>query len=330
MDNSNRNVKFFFDLALKNNALINFKVVKFNNELGCTLKTDMKKGDIILKLPRKIFINSSDIILSEDCMQKFKLFFIENNYKMSLDEFRQNYGTLFLIIYFMFDKGKNVIINKYLEYIPKDISNFPTCWNDETLEIIKNTFFYKDIKSRKNKIIQLYKDICKVVEVDYDFLFFINTIISSRTFKDNTGHSIVPILDLINHSNEPNCTYEFNDENVIVRLTRDCKKDEAVMNSYGSKKKLDFLKIYGFYPNYDEEVIELSELDFNNLNNKHKNFKNYEDFSELNEIVSNFDSTLEEDIIEYNKSSNLKKLAYFIKIKEKHAILQILKESSKQ
>ena len=46
--------------------------------------------------------------------------------------------------------------------------------------------------------------------------------------------------------------------------------------------------------------------------------------------VSNFDSTLEEDIIEYNKSSNLKKLAYFIKIKEKHAILQILKESSKQ
>ena len=64
-------------------------------------------------------------------------------------------------------------------------------------------------------------------------------------------YMLVPYADLINHSNQPNATYEYSEEDgklgVIIRATEDIQAGQEVTIAYGPDKSNEMLlKQYGF------------------------------------------------------------------------------------
>lgn len=62
---------------------------------------------------------------------------------------------------------------------------------------------------------------------------------------------LVPFVDLINHSTEPNTDYEYSEatkqEGFVVHATRDIAQGEQIFVDYGHDKSNEsLLRIYGF------------------------------------------------------------------------------------
>lgn len=175
--------------------------------------------------------------------------------------------------------------SKYLDILPNDTSNFVLFWNNKDLEGLKQTsldigfenwMWFDDEENEP-----LYDDLFlykKSIEYDYEIIYnyncenkIIDTIdmnifdedfylcwlkyrmlVGSRIFgyekHGNQTSGMVPLVDMINHSNESNSLWYFDDklDSFILIATSDIKKNEEIFDSYGTKSNVDFLLYYGF------------------------------------------------------------------------------------
>ena len=61
--------------------------------------------------------------------------------------------------------------------------------------------------------------------------------------------ALVPMLDSINHSEDPNCEVCFESDYYIVRSIREIHPNEQIFVNYGNFSEERFLESYGFLPN---------------------------------------------------------------------------------
>ncbi len=309
MDKDFRNVKNLNDWFLKNKGSHDINIVTYNNELGIELNSDKKENDIILRCPKELTIDDS----------------LLNNYDKVIE--KKIFGIKIILFLIQESKKENSFFKEYIKSLPVDLSHLPPYWDKETLEIINDTFFYDDLKKLKKQIQKCYKFLKeeKNKKIKYKAFKYFLLIVKSRCFnfgeKDKNNFIILPMIDLFNHSVEPNCKIIFDEEqksyNVI--LTKDCKKGEPLTITYGIRLANNILLTYGFFP---EEYRFLYLKDKDNQY-EHISSLEGENLKILYDKVLKFKKPIEEYDEEIkNVTNENKKNAYSIMLDEKKQILE--------
>ena len=134
----------------------------------------------------------------------------------------------------------------------------------------------------------LTKEIPEFSKYDFDLFKKIREVIASRVFdiniKGKINKAFVPYADLLNHRNNPQTYWNFDDkiDSFIIKGVADIKKGEEIFDSYGRKPNHLLLLNYGFtiinnsaneiivdlvlnknYP-YFEEKISYKKISFKN------------------------------------------------------------------
>eukprot|EP00560_Eucampia_antarctica_P006144 CAMPEP_0197823286 /NCGR_PEP_ID=MMETSP1437-20131217/610_1 /TAXON_ID=49252 ORGANISM="Eucampia antarctica, Strain CCMP1452" /NCGR_SAMPLE_ID=MMETSP1437 /ASSEMBLY_ACC=CAM_ASM_001096 /LENGTH=348 /DNA_ID=CAMNT_0043422361 /DNA_START=47 /DNA_END=1093 /DNA_ORIENTATION=- len=84
-------------------------------------------------------------------------------------------------------------------------------------------------------------------------------------FDEEDGERLVPLLDMLNHDNEPTVTYKTNLEGAVeVKARHDIKKGDEIYNRYKEEEDMNmpyhrFFSRFGFVPGVEEETKALLE-----------------------------------------------------------------------
>ena len=212
---------------------------------------DIKKDDIIMKIPSKYIIEFSNI-------NKSKI--VDKLYN------KNSYVATYLLIK---ANQKKSFWKEYLDSMPDKLDEYIYYYKKDKLNQLKNTsimcsgsYTFTDHMNNivnDSKIIYewlLQKDLlpCKLKNYNNFFKAFLyyRILVCSRIFGyyKNSGEEIgmVPYADLLNHSHSPNTTWYFDDnlEAFIVKATTDIKKNSEILDSYGDKKNIELIMYYGF------------------------------------------------------------------------------------
>jgi len=217
----------------------------------------IEKNKIIIRIKSKFLIEFQHI---------YKLYQIDG-----IEE--ANSIIAFYLTKLFFDSNEYWL--NYLNTFPTDISEFPVCWNKSEINnltltsvMVNNltdgmannfTSINSYLESIMNdfEIIKEYNEVNHIIENIDDDNFFstyfkYRVLVGSRIFgyvKHGVQTSgMVPYIDMINHSIEPNTTWYFDDEIESFVLVSTCviPKNQEIFDDYGIKNNVDFLLFYGF------------------------------------------------------------------------------------
>ena len=198
-----------------------------NNGLVAT--EDFQAGDILMYIPREIIITldeAENSKLFDRLVQKKvlkKLSFTHENllFKMFLMEQRQQPDALY---------------QNYFKTLPSTWDNFPVHYSDSDMIELDGSFFGKHVRdfarAMSREYITLQSKLSEFSQIyTYDDFLEAFFILQSRFFmvpiesQKIVEQMLVPYADLINHSNIPNATYEYAEEDgrrgVVIRATAD-------------------------------------------------------------------------------------------------------------
>jgi hypothetical protein len=161
----------------------------------------------------------------------------------------------------------------YLSSLPKDYSNFCLFFDKKILKPLKGTCFSRKKEDRSDLFHsidhyqQYYEDQMDRLGIPpekRDAYRKAIVIVNSRIFQFQDGRKevlgLVPIADLLNHSNEEgNTTWYFDNMKrvFVMETTVPIPTGRQVYDSYGNKTDIQLLYTYGFYmpKNTDGEII---------------------------------------------------------------------------
>ena len=254
------------------------------NELSSTnryilTKEEIKKDEIILFIPESILISKLHREVNRKCFE---------GYGPAEDH---DYDCL---VYFMtIDKyNSSSIFKPYYNYLPKiDKNDFIISLTKEEQETFKEAgiidgiqhfyyFYNQALEPAQDKL----KHFAEKNKIKYEQIledFFTNFLLVGTRNFGRPGYfadfsTMVPYLDLINHSDKNN-TYWYYDEyksGYYLISIRDIKKNEEITDSYGRYYNSYLYKTYGFvipgntvndrvYAKINDNIIRL-DLDFPN------------------------------------------------------------------
>ena len=215
---------------------------------------DIKKNDIIIKIPKKYIIQFSDINKGDNRIISEKL-----------------YNTNSLVASYLLEKSldKKSHWSSYLETLPEKLDEYIYYYDKEKLDSLKNTsimckgaYNFKDHMKNvidDSKIIYKWMLLSNLLPDQYKsykefFKLFLKfrILVCSRIFgyirNGEEENGMVPYADLLNHSQNPNTTWYFDDKlkSFVVIATKDIKKNSEIYDSYGNKSNVQLIMYYGF------------------------------------------------------------------------------------
>jgi len=167
--------------------------------------------------------------------------------------------------------GMNIgLSNPWTEYVrmmPTEVP-VPTRWSEEEKVMLVGTSLESAVSAKTASLIQEFEDLrektidipwCQkcwwdTEDLTYQDWFLLDAWYRSRCLEvPESGESMIPCVDMVNHSSQPNSYYERTaDSNISLLLRPDVQVDSSseVTISYGSKTDAEILFSYGFI---DEE-----------------------------------------------------------------------------
>lgn len=235
---------------------------------GLYTTKEIKKGEIIIKIKSKYLLEYSSIYAS---------------YPISNINERNSLIAFYLLKLYLED---NEFWSPYIDSFPKNLDENILYFNKKNLALLNNTSltckgfynYYEHHKSINKDCITIFNYIIKygilvehfnnmtyimedleynvIDNWEYDkfhtlFIFF-RIIVGSRIFgydKNNIEESgMVPYIDMINYSHEPNTTWYFDEEidSFILESIKTIPKNSEIYDDYGNKSNSDFFLYYGF------------------------------------------------------------------------------------
>jgi histone-lysine N-methyltransferase SETD3 len=244
--------------------------IQFNQLKKWMQKEKDKNICICINTPQKGIYSSIDIQEDETIMwidHKFIIEFDEIKNERLIDVLTEKNYHFVLFLYSEMGKP-NSFWKPYLSMLPKNMNNYIPFYNKKDIELLNMTSFkysYNYDKKRKDfkynvkilydflmKTSQLYEKHVNKYQLFYMFILYLKTIVDTRVFeytKDNQKQcGIVPYADLLNHSNNPNALWYFNDETGRFEIfsTREITYGEELCLSYGIENNISLLSNYGF------------------------------------------------------------------------------------
>jgi hypothetical protein len=161
-------------------------------------------------------------------------------------------------------RDPNSLWTPFLNTFPTDASEFPMFWSRKDMKVVAQTSLvgphydsYLDTIESDALILYTYATDHQLLEFD-DFDEFRNIylknrlMVGSRLFgytRDGIPQSaMVPYVDMVNHSFDPNTMWCFDDrsDSFILVAIRDIPANSEILDSYGDQPNVDLLLYYGF------------------------------------------------------------------------------------
>ena len=216
-------------------------------------KEDIKKDETILFIPEKILISKLHVNVNRKCVEAYGF------------EQEDDHDYECLVYFMTLDKyNSSSMFKPYYDFLPKiDKNDFIISLTKEEIEQYKETgipeginsfnhFFHKALDPVKERL----KHFAEKNKIKYEQILedFLNNFILVGTrnfgrpgfFADFS--TMVPYLDLINHSDKNNTHwfYDEHKEGYYLIAVRDIKKNEELTDSYGKYFNSYLFKTYGF------------------------------------------------------------------------------------
>jgi len=214
-------------------------------------KEKIKKDEILLIIPDEILISKLHKSINYKCIEAYGL----------IEEYEYE-----CVVYFMtIDKyNPSSIFKPYYDYLPKiNISDFVFSFNEEEKKLFKDTGITEGIRTYEffldkalRPVEQRLKEFAKKNKIKYEEIleeFKYNFImVGTRNFGRRDSifdvNTMVPYLDLINHSDKNNTdwNYDENEGAYILTAIKDIEKNEEITDSYGKFMNSRLYETYGF------------------------------------------------------------------------------------
>ena len=216
-------------------------------------REDIKKDETILFIPEKILISKLHVNVNRKCVEAYGF------------EQEDDHDYECLVYFMTLDKyNSSSMFKPYYDFLPKiDKNDFIISLTKEEIEQYKETgipeginsfnhFFHKALDPVKERL----KHFAEKNKIKYEQILedFLNNFILVGTrnfgrpgfFADFS--TMVPYLDLINHSDKNNTHwfYDEHKEGYYLIAVRDIKKNEELTDSYGKYFNSYLFKTYGF------------------------------------------------------------------------------------
>ena len=253
-ENYSKEYKNLFNMIISNGGYINQKLIP--NEISkinrfIIAKEKIKKGEKILFIPEKVLISRLHKKVYNSCV----------------DGYGQDDGFEYdCLVYFMtIDKyNPKSIFKPYYDYLPDfNKSDFIFDFSEEEIEMFKGTgitdgirsydhFFKRALDPVKERLKKFAEDNnIKYEDILAEFKNNFN-LVATRNFGRPGSYcdlnTMVPFLDLLNHSDKNNTFwyYEDRDEGYTLIADRDIEKNEEITDSYGKYHNSMLYRTYGF------------------------------------------------------------------------------------
>lgn len=182
------------------------------------------------------------------------------------------------------------IFQKYLDILPKDITEFPVFFTEEDKEWLNGSRFKGMINDKIDEIKKDYDLVCSEVPEFAQFPLEeyteLRMIVASRIFGITIDgvktDAFVPYADMLNHKRPRETSWYYSDEKkgFVIETCEDLPRGAPIHDSYGKKCNSRFFLNYGFInmnndANEIQFKVELSaespaiEAKLKLLNNKH-------------------------------------------------------------
>lgn len=304
----------------KFNALLTFLMLNTDNKLnietynegyrGIHAKENIKKGEIILKLPIGYLITNK--MASENNLNIKKISEI-NDLRYS------NHSQI--AFYMLIDKEQeNPKFKSYYDVLPETLNIIPYFWSEDELSLLENSPFLKMINQKKNSIEEDYNKIVSYIpefrRFNFEQFLFEMALVISRNFSINVDgikvNAMVPVADMLNHDRLSKITWTFDNQSNSFTLTTnfEINAGEVMTDSYGAKNNYAYLSNYGF-------ILPEKNIDFINLEIDGQNYNLTRKPKRINKNLTNLRNDYDEKIRQINnmtqKTINIKNILYILK-----------------
>ena len=158
------------------------------------------------------------------------------------------------LIFKLLEHKKNKTFLEYINFLPANYDFLVHNWNEDKINIIKNTSVYPSIIKSKNEKERRYNEyITKYNNInlnDYNWAYGCVVTRNFSVYKKGIKYNcLVPYADLINHSNTNNATWSFleKEDSFVIHSNKDISDGSNVYVSYGYLDGLKSLTWYGFF-----------------------------------------------------------------------------------
>lgn len=259
----------------------NLKIVdQSNNERGVVSANNIKNGEYVFLIPKHLIITNR----TADTIPEIK----------ELDSILQCTPTekniIKIAVYMLFAEAYEDIMNTvdwtpYLDTIPETLDHIPIFWTDD-LNYLKGSFLFERVKERNKLIKKEFTILRKNLDDFKEFTFYeyqrMRSLVSSRNFKLTINGDIVsamvPLADMLNHSNTCQTRWSFNDRLQSYQMVakEPIKIGDEITDSYGIKPMDNYFMYYGFVLPDSEVRVFVKLNDFkgyinNNINSNQVN-----------------------------------------------------------
>lgn len=244
--------------CIKNGSFINDKI-NFNNQ-----DKNIYTNEII-NSNEKIFEINEKCIMSNE--QIFELPFINKENSELFD----NYEKLVLVlIYNIFIKEES-FYKEYIEMLP-DFESFKNHPIYILKTMINNSFNFDDeIKFLLGAYLNTIYDINEKINLLYEKITHINIIYKKIVSKESLlygfllvktksldNKTLVPVIDLISHSDKSNSILENNNNVYLFKSIQEYQPNTTINYNYGKKSNLEFYFHYNFIPENNTHKLSIN------------------------------------------------------------------------
>jgi hypothetical protein len=252
---------------------------------GFSSTSGFADGELIFRIPRECCVTQDDALSDIPCGEIFQMAKIKRvpSYQMLL------LSGFIAKEYLLSKRIKDKTAIKhwaYLQSIPwvqnqlgQDHVIF---WSQEKVErLLGESLAYNDallIRKTVDNAIRLMKDVIQPIVEDADdeeieeavkgaFVICLSRSFAEEVeFDDGTTveieNALLPLLDVLQHSNDPNTSLESYDDYILLRARGDISADEELFHCYQEERddvipKHKFFTRYGFIPGVRAPVVEL-------------------------------------------------------------------------
>ena len=214
-------------------------------------KQKIQKDEILLFSPDPILISKYHKYVNRKCIEAYG--------------FEEEYDYECIVYFMTIDKYNSTSVFKpYYEYLPKlNKNDYVFSFTEEEIEMFKDTgvtegihTYYYFLKKSLEPVEQKLKIFAEKNNIKYeqiieefkDNFMMVGTRNFGRPDSDFDISTMVPFLDLLNHSDKNN-THWFYDEmkgGYILIAIRDIEKNEEITDSYGKYYNSMLYRTYGF------------------------------------------------------------------------------------
>lgn len=312
------NYENLYNWLISNNAFISKKIIPVEQDLFnryIITKENIEKNEEILFIPNKLTISTLNNIVLDICNIGFKDFI-----SYASKEEKSSYDFDCLVYFLTIDmNNNNSFFKDFYNYFPEISKNdFSLYFSKEKINLLKEIELDYEIQRQKyfyEKSIKYIKEKIKKIKNGLEIYKKNFILVSTRNMERRNSffeevNTLVPYLDLINHNNNYNSYFIYDEkrDGFCLYSIKNINKNEEITISYGKLNNIYLYSIYGFTiknniykPNINIKIYEKKITLFPNFKKDEIIIKIIKQFKNINkkEIIKELKKSLNKRLNEY-------------------------------